>query len=207
MPRSMVLRSEVNGTTWSTTSLKLYNDNPSTGRRIAWAKRRAELSSSGSSRRVLKLVSISRTMESGSSDSLSNTDTFCNPSSSSTWKFSLVNPATGAPCWSVTVTNTLTSFTSTLKVVSSLVSAGLTVEDLGLATQGGFGTSLEVWAWHTATASSSMADRIFIGWLVTWMRGSAQLGVRPDLVNRRLPLETALRPPIPRHLQNALSSR
>ena len=44
------------------------------GRRMACAKRRAEDSSSGRSLRVLRLVSISKTMESGKADSLSNTE-------------------------------------------------------------------------------------------------------------------------------------
>jgi hypothetical protein len=87
------------------------------GRRMVCAKRRAEASSRGRSLRVLRLVSMSSTIESGNADSLSNTATVWGLPSSRSPKFSFFRPATGAPCSSVTVTNTFTSLTSTLRVV------------------------------------------------------------------------------------------
>src|ERR1700730_2171237 len=85
---------------------------------MACAKRRAEANSSGRSLRVLRLVSMASTIESGKADSLSNTAIFCSCPSSRNWKLSFFSAAIGAPCSSVTVTNTFTSLTSTLKVVS-----------------------------------------------------------------------------------------
>ncbi len=57
-------------------SLIAYTDIESCGRRMARAKRRAELISSGRSFRVLKLVSISSAMERGSSDSREKMEIF-----------------------------------------------------------------------------------------------------------------------------------
>src|ERR1700727_774333 len=57
-------------------------------------------------------------IESGSADSLSNTAIFCSWPSSSSRKLSLVRPPIGDPFASVTVTKTLTSFTSATKVVA-----------------------------------------------------------------------------------------
>src|SRR5258708_9055133 len=74
--------------------------------------------SSGRSFLVLKLVSIARTMESGSADSRLKIATFCSLPSSFSTKFSFCRLETGPPCSSVTVTKTLTSLTSTLRTVS-----------------------------------------------------------------------------------------
>ena len=85
---------------------------------MACAKRRAEASSRGRSLRVLRLVSMASTIESGKADSLSKTAIFCSRSSSFNWKLSFFSDAMGLRDSSVTVTNTFTSLTSTLKVVS-----------------------------------------------------------------------------------------
>ena len=85
---------------------------------MACEKRRAEVSSRGKSLRVLKLVSIASTIESGRADSRPKTEIFCSLPSSRRWKSSFLRFAIGLPCSSVTVTNTFTSFTSTLTVLS-----------------------------------------------------------------------------------------
>src|SRR5450631_3638011 len=102
---------------------------------MSCTKRRAEESSSGKFLRVLRLVSISSTIESGRADSLLNTAIFCGLPSSLISKLPWVSPATGAPCSSAMLTNTLTSLTSTLMVVE--LSGGAS---LGLAA----GVALEV---------------------------------------------------------------
>src|SRR6202167_5665250 len=79
----------------------------------------ADASSSGRSFLVLKLVSTPSTIDSGSADSLSKTAIFCSLPSSFRRKFSFCRLDTGAPRASVTVTNTFTSFTSTLRVPGS----------------------------------------------------------------------------------------
>src|ERR1700691_3149039 len=118
MPASILFKSEVNGTIWFTSSLNLYTARPSCGRTIECANLRAAVSSSGRSFLVLRLVSTPRTMDKGSADSLLKIAIFCSFPSSFSKKFSLCRFATGAPRASVTVTNTFTSFTSTLMVVS-----------------------------------------------------------------------------------------
>ena len=65
---------------------------------------------------MLKLVSTANTMESGKADSLSKMAIFCSLPSSLSLKLSFSSLPIGAPCSSVTVTNTLTSFTSTFSV-------------------------------------------------------------------------------------------
>src|ERR1700686_2485848 len=169
MPRSMVRRWGVKGTISVPISLNPYNERASTGRKMACAKRRADANSNDRSLRVLKLVSMSSTMESGNADSLANTATFCGFPSSSNAKLSLVKVAIGAPSASVTVTNTFTSFTSTLNVLSvcgsSTLPLGLLEEAEACAggcavpegdeAHGGFGT----WAGQIATASAKKTIR------------------------------------------------
>src|SRR5258708_4357163 len=86
---------------------------------MACAKCRADSVSSFRSFLVLRLVSMAVTMESGSSDCRSKTDIFCSAPSSMILKSSLFSEPTGAPFASVTVTNMLTSLTSTLTVPSA----------------------------------------------------------------------------------------
>src|SRR6202021_3317209 len=88
-------------------------------RTIAWANLRAEIRSRGRSFLVLRLVSTARTIESGRADSLLKIAIFCSLPSSFRTKFSFCKFASGAPCASVTVTKTFTSFTSTLMVSES----------------------------------------------------------------------------------------
>src|SRR5580704_8109005 len=118
MPSSIFFKSDVKDTIWLTVSLNLYTASPSCGRTIACTNLRAEVSSSGRSFLVLRLVSTARNIESGSADSLLKMAIVCSLPSSFSTKFSFCRLATGAPRASVTVTNTFTSFTSTLIVVS-----------------------------------------------------------------------------------------
>src|SRR5882762_6229736 len=74
--------------------------------------------SSGRSFLVLRLVSIASTIERGNADSRLKNAIFCSLPSSFSAKFSFCRLETGPPCESVTVTKTLTSLTSDLKVVS-----------------------------------------------------------------------------------------
>src|SRR6266404_282954 len=67
---------------------------------------------------VLRLVSIASTIERGNADSRLKIAIFCSLPSSFSAKFSFCRLETGPPWASVTVTKTLTSFTSDLKVVS-----------------------------------------------------------------------------------------
>src|SRR5208283_1600303 len=168
MARSITFTSEVNGVTWSTISLNWNNEMPSMGRRIAWAKRRADSSSSFWSPRVLRLVSMATTMESGSSDSRWNTAIFCGLSSSNTWKSSSFRVETGEPALSVTVVKTFTSLTLTLMVVPGGSSAlawavcfctsggcGTVLDCGGFRLSGGCGTVLCVWASKAAQLNTT----------------------------------------------------
>jgi hypothetical protein len=87
---------------------------------------------------------MSITIERGSADSLSKTAMVWGLPSSSSSKLSFVSPAMGAPCSSVTVTNTFTSLTFTLNVVSGscteLAVAGFFAGADPPEAQGGLGT-------------------------------------------------------------------
>src|SRR5215471_12599898 len=164
----------------------------------------AEATSSLKSRCVLRLVSTARAMLSGSSDSWPNTRMFCKKPSSNTLKSSLVRPATGAPCSSVTVAKTLTKRTFTRNVASGFCDFCVSPPD-GAATcacAARHSTSRQQLKLHCPPARACFIKLFF--------RYSALLRCKPQpkvIWRHEFLRETVHHRPKPRRLRSILSSR